>query len=99
MTALVELLAQETDGQNYTTYVFKVLDGNRFTKYIMCTRWPNWDHRVLNNGEIGYLSYKEIIAGIDKWFDGTNFIPYKYSNIAFERFVSKPKDETYDFKM
>ena len=55
----------------------------------MVTRWPNWQHRNLELEEIGYLTYKEVIAGEDTWFDGTKFIPYNYTNIIFIKFVKK----------
>ena len=40
------------DTNNYIIYVFLILDNDdikRFgTKYLMCTQYPNWDHRKLN---------------------------------------------------
>lgn len=78
----------------YTTYVFKNLDSvSAFDKYIMTTRWPNWQHRNIDIGEIGYLTYKEVIAGQDTWWDGSQFIPYNYTNIVFIKFV-KEKDNS-----
>lgn len=78
----------------YTTYVFKNLDSvSPFDKYIMTTRWPNWQHRNIDIGEIGYLTYKEVIAGQDTWWDGSQFIPYNYTNIVFIKFV-KEKDNS-----
>lgn len=77
----------------YTTYVFQNLDGVSFLdKYIMVTRWPRWEHRNLDIGEIGYLTYKEVIAGKDTWWDGNQFIPYNYTNIVFIKFI-KEKDD------
>lgn len=102
-TAYVKLLCQSYDSLDYTTYVFELLDNTDINllneKYIMCTRWPNWDHRELRNGEIGYLSFSEIIAGEDKWFDGTNFIPYKYTTIQFNRFIEEQKQYKNEFKL
>lgn len=90
-----QLLCKEHDLMGYTTYVFKNLDSNSpFTKYIMLTRWPRWEHRDIDIGEIGYLTYKEVVAGVDKWWDGTNFIPYNYTNIIFIKFV-KEVDKNY----
>lgn len=91
MIVLAKLLVKETDPQNYTTYVFQCLDEEiaKDTKYIMCTRWPNWDHRRIEIGEVGYLSVTEIRAGIDQWYDGTKMIPYNYSNIQFNKFIEK----------
>lgn len=96
-------MAKESDPFGYVTYVFELLDKEEIerldTKYIMCTRWPNWDHRELKLFEEGYLSFKVMQAGIDKWFDGSNFVPYKYTNIQFERFLEKLGDEKHEFKM
>lgn len=104
MTALVQLLAQQVDTLGYTTYVFKVLDSEDVallgTRYIMCVRWPNWECRQLKNGESGYLDFKEVRAGIDTWYDGSRQIPYKYTNIIFERFIEIQADEVKEnFKM
>lgn len=55
----------------------------------MTTRWPNWQHKHLELGEIGYLTYKEVVAGVDTWYDGDTFIPYNYSNIIFIKFIEK----------
>ena len=84
-----ELIAQETDVFGYTTYVFKLVDEeDRYGfKYVMCTRWPNWNHRELKNGEVGFLHFTEIIAGKDSWFNGSTYIPYRYSNLQFDRFI------------
>lgn len=81
----------------YVTYVFECLDKEiiKETKYIMCTRFPNWDHRKIELDEIGYLNFFEIRAGIDKWFDGSKMIPYNYSNIQFIKFVAKKDKNDY----
>lgn len=103
ITTFAKLVAQETDSFNYTTYVFKLLDDDECdrleTKYIMCVRWPNWDHRELFISDEGYLSINLIEAGIDKWYDGSTFIPYKYTNIQFNKFLDKVEDKHYEFKM
>ena len=92
MTIYCQLLAKEKDLQGYITYVFKNLEDAPFGhKYVMCTRVRNWEHRNIDIDEIGYLTYSEVIAGEDKWFDRvTNqFIPYNYTNIYFIKFVKK----------
>lgn len=98
MTVLSKLIAKEQDGVGYVTYVFECLDKEDIvrldSKYIMCTRFPNWDHRSINIDEIGYLNFIEIRAGIDKWFDGANMVPYNYNNIQFIKFISKPRDKS-----
>ena len=99
MTILSKLLAIDPDPMGYVTYVFECLDKEiiKESKYIMCTRFPNWNHRSLDIGEIGYLNFVEIRAGIDKWFDGNRMIPYLYNNIQFIKFVSKPRDKYYKY--
>lgn len=101
MTALVKLVAQDRDSMGYITYVFKCLEDNMIKKtpYIMCTRWPNWNTRDLKIGEVGYLEFVEIRAGVDKWFDGKSFIPYNYNNIQFIKFILKPESENHEYIM
>ena len=90
ITIFCKLIAKEHDLYGYTTYVFENLEDSSFgKKYVMVTRWPNWQHRNLELEETGYLTYKEVIAGEDTWFDGTKFIPYNYTNIIFIKFVKK----------
>lgn len=101
MTVLAQLVAKEEDILGYTTYVFECLEKEDIvnSKYIMCTRWPNWNHRSIGIGEIGYLQVIEIRAGIDKWFDGEKMIPYNYDNIQFIKFISKPRINSYEYIM
>lgn len=90
VTIHCKLVAKEHDFGGYTTYVFQNLENkNIYDKYLMCTRWPNWEHRNLDLGETGYLTYKEVVAGVDTWYDGTSFIPYNYTNIIFIKFVKE----------
>lgn len=88
---LCKLVAKEPDFQGYITYVFENLEEEviKETRYIMCTRWPNWEHRDIDLEEIGYLNFAEIRAGVDKWFDGNEMIPYKYNGIQFIKFIAK----------
>ena len=65
----------------------------------MCVRFPNWEHRTLSVGEIGYLNYKTIIAGVDKWFDGSTLKPYRYSMIQFIKFISRPIPEKHLYRL
>lgn len=89
-TVSAKLVAREVDPLGYVTYVFETPDLE--SKYLMCVQFKNWDHRLLQIGEVGYVTYREIIAGMDKWFDGNDFIPYRYDNIQFIKFI--PKIET-----
>lgn len=99
MVALTELLEAEEDFGGYITYVFLVLDEEirKCTKYIMCTRFPNWNTKILKKGDIGYLHFEERQAGIDKWFDGQNFIPYQYNSVQFMKFVSKTNESNEEY--
>lgn len=101
MTVLAQLVAKESDTMGYITYVFECLEEDiiKETRYIMCTRFPNWEHRNIDIGEIGYLNFFEIQAGIDKWFNGTDMIPYRYNCIQFIKFVSKPKKSNQEYIM
>ena len=98
-----ELVAAQTDSMGYTTYVFKLLDPDEIEefgfKYIMCTRWPNWDHRDVRVGEIGYISYTEIIAGEDFWLDRSGLVPYKCSTVQFNKFITEPPKVAKTFKL
>lgn len=99
MTILAKLLAKEIDPMGYITYVFECLDDEiiKETKYIMCTQFPKWDQRSIEIDEIGFLTVFEIRAGVDKWFDGNQFIPYRYNNIQFIKFIKKPTKTHYKY--
>ena len=93
ITLRCELVAKENDLLDYQNLVFKNLEPNPpFGKrYILCVRFPNWQHRELEIGEIGFLTYNEVIAGKDGWYDSEsgNIIPYNYSNLIFIKFVKE----------
>lgn len=86
MTIRAELVEYKKDIQGYITYVFRDLDTE---EYVMCTKVPNWDGITLHKGEQGFLKYKEVIAGVDSWYDKTSnkYIPYKFTNSYYEDFV------------
>lgn len=77
--------------ENYTVYVFENLDvaADSLNRYIMCTKCPNWVDRPLEIGQMGFLSYRSIIAGIDKWFNREDSLMYHYKYTAnyFDDFV------------
>lgn len=101
MTVLAKLLAKQRDTLNYVNYVFECLDAEikRQSKYILCTQFPNWEARELDIGEIGYLDFVEIQAGIDKWYNGQKMIPYNYNMIQFIKFIPKPEKKDSQYKM
>lgn len=92
MVSLVKLVAKGIEPLGYVTYVFENLEDEGIYKYIMCVRFPNWDHSILNIGDTGFVQYKEIRAGMDKWFDGEKMVPYNYNTVQFLKFVPKPED-------
>ena len=98
LTIYSQLVACENDALGYTTYVFKCLETNPGFghNYVMVTRLPNWDHKELDIGKIGYLTYSEVEAGKDKWFcpKTGQFIPYNYTNIYFIKFVEEKTDNS-----
>lgn len=90
---LGKLVAQENDNCGYITRVFEITDEEDKkrvnSKYVMCVQFPNWDQRLLSIGEEGYLSYQEILAGVTTWYNGKEFIPYRYNMVQFIKFVLK----------
>ena len=60
----------------------------------MCTRFPNWESPIILIGDIGFLKFKEVIAGKDMWYDPQtgDTIPYKYTGIHFIDFVQENKE-------
>lgn len=92
-----QLVASEADTMGYITYVFKCLEPNVpfGHKYCMMVRPPNWDHRDIDIGEIGYVTYQEVEAGKDTWYciETREQIPYKYTNIYFMKFVLEKKSD------
>lgn len=99
MTVLAQLVASDTDSLGYITYVFKRLDKLDDSQYVMCVRYPNWNHRRIDLGEKGFLSFLEVKAGEDKWFDGKNMIPYNYSSIQFLKFINMPESTVHKYVM
>jgi len=85
-----QLIAKESDMFGYITYIFKNLEPTSFlNQYIMCTRFKNWQHGEVNLRDIGYLTFKEVVAGKDTWYDKETGreIPYNYSNLIFIKFI------------
>lgn len=91
-----KLLSQMRDSFGYTTYGFMLTDTDDVklleTKYVICVRYPNWNHKQIKNGDIGILHFVEITAGIDKWFDGKGFNPYRYNNWQFMKFIPEQEE-------
>ena len=79
----------------YKTFIFEDLEFRRAEfKYITCVMFPNWNQGPIKVGDEGFLLIKQISAGIDTWFNGKEFIPYKYSNTQFLKFVKTQKQNS-----
>lgn len=93
VTIHAKLVAEHFDGMGYTNYVFEDLEAKEPDfKYVMCVRFPNWEQNPINLEDIGYLNIRYVKGGVDKWFDGKDLIPYKYTNVIFLKFIEeKPK--------
>lgn len=101
MTILAQLVASDADSLGYITYVFKCLEDDvaSLSRYIMCVRYPNWNHRHVKLGEVGFLTVEEVRAGTDTWYDGMKMIPYKYNAIQFLKFIDKPEGGAQEYIM
>ena len=102
MTVNAVLLAKRSDSCGYVTYVFQNVDfTNTFDKYIMCVRFPNWDHPNIEIGELGFLEYRSVKAGEDKWYDAyTNtYVPYRYTDNHFIKFIPLVQNKETDYTM
>jgi hypothetical protein len=88
-----KLLAYREDVGDYIIYAFENLtDGT----YEICTRLPRWESPILKVGDIGFLKYKEVVAGEDTWYDWTTgrHVPYKQPGVYFIDFVcEKPVED------
>ena len=102
ITIKSQLVAKEHDLLDYTTYVFKCLESDVpfGHKYCMMTRCPNWNHRDIDIGEIGYVEYEEVKAG-DNWYNPQTktYVPYNYTNIYFIKFVKEVDSSKKDILM
>lgn len=84
------------EDSGYRTLIFEDLEyKDQDFKYITCVKFPNWNQGPIKVGDEGFLQIKFISAGVDKWFDGKEFVPYKYTNIQFMKFTKiSEKDNT-----
>lgn len=94
-TLYCEVLEKEEDLMGYQVLVFKNLNKAPFGhEYCMVTVFPNWESRVPEIGEVGYLTYEEVFAGIDTYYDKLldNMVKYNFNNFIFKRFIVKKED-------
>lgn len=92
-TVKCKLLAAEHDILDYHTLVFKNLDtpcpfGH---SYVMVTMFPNWQERMPDIGEIGFLMYDEVVGGVDSYYnrETDSIMKYNFSNFIFKKFVKE----------
>lgn len=77
----------------YINYVFENLEAtDALSKYIMCTQFPNWEQKTINVGDEGFVSVRYVRAGLDTWFNGQEYIPYKNTDVHFLKFVAVVRD-------
>ena len=96
MVVHAKLITYREDFGGYIVYLFEIIGGQLpYDKYIMCTRFPNWDCMTLKIGDVGYLKYREVIAGEDKWYDinSGQLIPYKYTGVHFLDFIPEKEEK------
>lgn len=88
VTYRVQFVASSEDGMGYINYVFENLNYQDYdSQYIMCVRFPNWDQESFEYGDIGYVTVRYVREGVDKWYDGKDFVTYRYTNIIFLKFI------------
>ena len=94
-----QLVALECDILDYHTLVFKILEDNCpfGHNYCMCTVFPNWQSKMPEIGEIGYLDYDEVSAG-DTYYnrDTDSIMKYNFSNLIFKKFVKEQDNSKKD---
>lgn len=92
------MVAKEVDLLEYQTLVFQLLEGNPpfGHTYCMVTVFPNWESKIPELLEIGYLEYDEVEGGIDKYYDRVknSMEVYNFSNLIFKRFVKEQDNST-----
>lgn len=93
VTYHVKFVAYCEDGMGYINYVFENLNYQDLDdQYIMCVRFPNWNQALFKIDDIGYVTIRYVREGIDQWYDGKEFVTYKYTNLVFLKFIpEKPK--------
>ena len=90
ITYHAKLVATYTDSFGYVNYVFQDLEyTNPDYKYMMCVKFPNWESPHIDIEDIGYVTVKYVREGIDKLYDGSEFVTYKYTNIIFLKFIQE----------
>ena len=88
------LITSRKELGGYIIYIFENLDWDKIkSHYIKVVRFPHWETPPVKEGDIGFLEYIEVKAGVDSWFDrnSQNFVLYNYDNTIFKDFIhNKP---------
>ena len=93
-----KLVAKNIDSSNYITYVFENLESDKYeNKYIMCVQFPNWNQSMINIGDIGFVNVRYVQEGVSTWFNGSEFVPYKYTNVIFLKFIPESQNNNSEF--
>lgn len=84
----------------YKTYIFKNINGYELEdEYFMIVRRPNWEHRELQVGEYGYVTFEKIKAGVDTYFKDNQNLFYNFSTNQFIKFLSNKKGVDEEFTL
>lgn len=98
-TIRAKLLTYREETGGYILYVFEDLDAKTWDKkYRITLRFPNWEAPLIKIGDIGYLNFREVVAGRDVWWDRNTQSEkfYNYSNSLFENFIHEKPPESSD---
>lgn len=49
-------------------------------KFLLLTVFPNWQGEIPKKGDIGYIEFEFVKAGVDKYFDKAQSQHFVYSN-------------------
>lgn len=97
-TIRVKLKAIRKELDDYTVYVFQVLDKDEIelhkSKYIMCTKFPNWNSTSIDLDSIGYLQTMTVTAGEDTYYSNKTTTAYNYSFCQFMTFIPEVNKNT-----
>lgn len=89
--AKINVIRQEFGG--YITYIFENLESTSWTnKYILVTRYPNWEDSFPNIGDVGYITYSEIICGEEYFNTRTQkYEKYQSTHFRYDKFLIEQK--------
>ena len=99
-TIRAKMVAKQDDF--YPLFVFQNLDEqeNSLLRYITVTLLPNWNGKIPEIGEVGFLSCEYVDAGEEYFQRSTgNKEQYKYTSCYFLNFIKEQeKQTTTDYK-